>query len=95
MRSIAGAPATSASLESFAMKTYVERELDARGRVEVMKRPRVDFTQILDIVRPIVDAVSARGDAAVREYTEKFDGVTLDATTVCLEDYRILCSMMM
>ena len=86
MRSIAGAPATSASLESFAMKTYVERELDARGRVEVMKRPRVDFTQILDIVRPIVDAVSARGDAAVREYTEKFDGVTLDATTVRVED---------
>ncbi|OUS42416.1 histidinol dehydrogenase [Ostreococcus tauri] len=70
----------------FAMKTYVERELDARGRIEVMKRPRVDFTSILDVVRPIVEAVETRGDDAVREYTRKFDECALAATTERVED---------
>lgn len=32
-------------------------------------------------VQPIVQAVMSRGDAAVKQYTEKFDHVQLD--TVC------------
>ena len=39
------------------------------------QRPRVDFTSILDTVKPIVDAVAERGDEAVLEFTEKFDKV--------------------
>ena len=55
------------------IRTYVYDNLDAEERVEILKRPRVDFTSILGTVAPIVDAVATRGDAAVREYTSKFD----------------------
>jgi histidinol dehydrogenase len=37
---------------------------------------------MLDYVRPIVEDVKARGDAAVKEYTEKFDKVKLDSLKV-------------
>src|ERR687895_744497 len=33
-------------------------------------------------VRDILDAVEARGDAAVREFTERFDGIALDELRV-------------
>jgi hypothetical protein len=35
-------------------------------------------------VRPIVEAVRERGDAAVSEYTARFDGVTLPAHVLCV-----------
>ena len=59
------------------IRTYVYDDLDANERVEILKRPRVDFTSILGTVAPIVDAVAERGDAAVAEFTAKFDGVDL------------------
>jgi histidinol dehydrogenase len=68
------------------IRTYVYDNLDAEERVEILKRPRVDFTSILGTVAPIVDAVATRGDAAVREYTSKFDGVDLDAVVVKVAD---------
>jgi len=57
-------------------------ELDAAQRAAVLKRPRKDFGSILSTVAPIVEAVEERGDAAVIEYTEKFDGVLLDDVVV-------------
>lgn len=36
-------------------------------------------------VSPIVEDVRARGDAAVRDYTAKFDRVQLDAVCVPIE----------
>ncbi|BBN14024.1 histidinol dehydrogenase [Marchantia polymorpha subsp. ruderalis] len=41
-------------------------------------RPRIDFTNIQNIVGPIVEDVRSRGDEAVKEYTVKFDKVTLE-----------------
>jgi len=64
------------------IRTYVLSELDATQRLEILKRPRVDFSSILGTVKPIVDAVATRGDDAVREFTEKFDGVKLDDVVV-------------
>jgi hypothetical protein len=37
-------------------------------------------------VAPIISAVQERGDAAVREYTSKFDQVDLEAVCVPIED---------
>ena len=68
------------------IRTYVYDNLNAEERVEILKRPRVDFTSILGTVAPILDAVATRGDAAVREYTSKFDGVDVDAVVVRVED---------
>ena len=41
-------------------------------------------------VSPIVDGVRQRGDAAVREFTAKFDRVDLDAVCVPIEVQRFL-----
>lgn len=42
-------------------------------------RPRVDFGEILEGVRPIVEAVARDGDAGVREFTKRFDRCELPA----------------
>lgn len=49
---------------------------------ELLRRPSLDVTQLFDIVRPIVDEVDAKGDAALRAYAERFD-------KVCLTDLRV------
>lgn len=49
---------------------------------ELLRRPSLDVTQLFDIVRPIVDEVAAKGDAALRAYAERFD-------KVCLTDLRV------
>lgn len=60
------------------MKSYKLSEL-GHAEVESLKaRPRIDFSSIFGIVNPIIDDVRALGDAAVRDYTEKFDKVKLD-----------------
>jgi histidinol dehydrogenase len=48
----------------------------------VLPRARLDVEVAIDAVRPVCDAVRERGAAAVRELTEKFDGVRLDALRV-------------
>ena len=45
-RTSAAIGATASDAATFDMRTYVERELTERERVEVMRRPRVDFTSI-------------------------------------------------
>ena len=42
----------------------------------------------VDTVRAIVDDVRCRGDAAVKEYTEKFDNVALDELRVSPEEFQ-------
>jgi histidinol dehydrogenase len=55
------------------------RRIDLRGSTAdprtVLPRAALDVEAALDAVRPVVDAVRTRGDDAVRELTEKFDGV--------------------
>lgn len=41
----------------------------------LVKRPSLDVTQLFDVIRPIVDEVSARGDAALFDFEERFDQV--------------------
>ncbi|KAF6155485.1 hypothetical protein GIB67_010626 [Kingdonia uniflora] len=61
-----------------AMKSYRLSEL-TKVEVDGLKaRPRIDFSSIFSIVQPIVDDVRSRGDAAVIDYTERFDKVRLD-----------------
>ena len=79
--------AVAAEPSSMSIRTFVLDDLDAVARVEILKRPRVDFTSILGTVAPIVDAVASRGDAAVVEFTEKFDNVDLgDSVVVKVSD---------
>ena len=50
------------------------------------ERPAMDITQLFDVVRPVVDNVSKRGDAALKEYGKQFDKVELDSLKVSEEE---------
>ncbi|KAH8953792.1 hypothetical protein BDL97_08G045200 [Sphagnum fallax] len=60
------------------MKIYKLSELNADQVQDLRNRPRIDFSSIFETVAPIVENVQKRGDAAVREYTKRFDGVDLE-----------------
>ena len=48
----------------------------------VLPRASLDVERAVELVRPVCDDVRARGGAAVREYTRRFDGVDLAHTRV-------------
>ena len=53
------------------------------------KRPALDVTTLFDTVRTVLDAIRTRGDAAVKEYEEKFDKInpaTFSALQVSKEE---------
>ena len=57
--------------------------LDARERVQVLRRPAQQASAGTGaVVASLIEEVRARGDAAVRELTERFDGVALQALAV-------------
>jgi len=64
----------------------VLRRIDLRGFTgdlsDVLPRPETPTGGPVDVVRDILAAVAERGDAAVREYTSRFDGVELDSLVV-------------
>ncbi|OEL23449.1 Histidinol dehydrogenase, chloroplastic [Dichanthelium oligosanthes] len=71
---------------SLAMKSYRLSELSDAEVSGLKARPRIDFSSIFGTVNPIVEDVRVRGDAAVKDYTEKFDKVTLDDIVVRVSD---------
>ncbi|PHT55844.1 Histidinol dehydrogenase, chloroplastic [Capsicum baccatum] len=60
------------------MKSYKLSELTTSEVDSLKARPRIDFTSIFSTVQPIVDDVRNSGDAAVKDYTSRFDKVVLD-----------------
>ena len=62
------------------------RRIDLRGFTgdlsDVLPRPETPTGGPVDVVRDILVTVAERGDAAVREYTSRFDGVELDSLVV-------------
>jgi len=64
--------------------------IDARGRDRQvpagLPRAQLDVDAALDAVRPICDAVRRDGAAAVRELTERYDGVRLASLAVDVEE---------
>jgi len=56
------------------LKTYSYSELDAPKRKVLCQRPKIDTDSVFKAVKPIIDEVGSRGDAAVREFTQRFDG---------------------
>ena len=45
---------------------------------ETIKRSEEDVNKVLDIVSDILNNVRENKDNAIKEYTEKFDGVTIE-----------------
>lgn len=60
-------------------------DLPGEDRERLMRRSRQQMEAILPSVRAIMDDVRARGDAALRDYTTRFDHVQLDTLEVSPE----------
>lgn len=53
---------------------------------EILARPVIDFESLSSVVGEILMDVKKRGDKAVKDYTEKYDRVSLDSFTVSDEE---------
>jgi histidinol dehydrogenase len=66
--------------------------IDLRGRgaaglthatlASVLPRAALDVDRAVDLIRPVTEDVRVRGGVAVRQYTNRFDGVDLERTRV-------------
>lgn len=55
---------------------------------QLLQRPAIDKTSLLEQVKKIMDAVKLNGDAAVRAFTQQFDGVDVTEMPVTENDIR-------
>ncbi len=62
------------------MKTYINPAKNIWQ--EILKRPLFDVSDLYGRVQAILNEIRNNGDAKLREYTEKFDGVKLDCFVV-------------
>ncbi|KAI8098027.1 histidinol dehydrogenase-domain-containing protein [Gilbertella persicaria] len=63
------------------MKFNLE-DISAEKRAELLLRPIIDSTEIINRVKPIMQQVRQGGDAAIQNFTRQFDRVELDQVTV-------------
>ena len=56
--------------------------------VETIKRSEQDVNNVLDTVSEILNNVKKNGDAALKSYTEKFDGVLIDDLKVTDDEIK-------
>jgi len=61
-------------------------DVDAVEYARLMQRSAADVQRVLPQVQTIMAAVRERGDVAVREFSERFDGVQLRALRVSAEE---------
>jgi len=59
------------------IQVYELKTMNAQDRTRIVRRARVDISEVKKQVLPIIEDVRARGDQAILDYLEKFDGVTL------------------
>ena len=71
------------------LPVYDWEKLDTAQRAAVLKRPaQKNAAELFDGVRTIIDDVRTRGDAALLDFTQRFDGVTLDAFEVSAGEFQ-------
>lgn len=71
------------------MKTYQYSHLSSEEISKLLKRPKIDFTSIFQVVQPIIDAVEIAGDKAVKKYTKQFDGLNLDSVVLSPKEFEL------
>lgn len=64
------------------MNIYKLSELDEKTKRYVLRRAETDISEQMKLAKEVSDDVRARGDAAVLEYTAKFDRVSLTPQTM-------------
>ena len=68
-------------LERIDLRGKATGRMPATELAALLPRAALDVSAVIEQVRPICEDVRLRGDAAVREYTARFDGVDLTAGT--------------
>jgi histidinol dehydrogenase len=71
------------------MKTYIYNSLSETEVAALVQRPKMDFESVFGQVQPILDDVKTEGDAAIRSYTKKFDGVNPDPIVIDPSDQTV------
>ena len=64
------------------MKTYLYKQSDVKTLEALTRRPTIDLEKTYEVVKPIMADVKENGDKALKRYTEKFDGVSIDSLAV-------------
>lgn len=74
------------------MKKYSLNTLSIDQKNRLLKRPKLDFSSIFEIVQPIIDDVTLYGDQAVLQYTSQFDNIDLTQTTISPSEIEVTLS---
>ncbi len=64
------------------MRLIRSRELKGQLLDEILNRGRLELESVAEDVKGIIESISTRGDEALFEFTQKFDGVRLDSCTI-------------
>lgn len=56
---------------------------------EIVRRPVIDSTSLYEQVAEIIEQVRTRGDAALFEYMQRFDGIELERLMVSEEEFEL------
>ncbi|OMH84123.1 Histidine biosynthesis trifunctional protein [Zancudomyces culisetae] len=66
----------------YKMRRFDSEQLTSLEVAELVNRPLIDVSAIKERVKPIIEAVQQRGDKAILELTEKFDGVKTETVVL-------------
>ncbi len=61
---------------------------DKKDWRHLLKRPSQDFTLVKDVVQNILNDVKQRGDAALKDYTKRFDKIELNRLFVTEDEWQ-------
>ncbi|PVV04886.1 hypothetical protein BB560_000595 [Smittium megazygosporum] len=64
------------------MRSFDSKDLSKDEMHELFKRPIINSDQIIKTVKPIIDQVKANGDEAIRQFTLKFDNVSISDVVI-------------
>ena len=73
------------------MKKYYFKQLDNTSLKNLCRRKAILFDAVLPIVEDVLREVKARGDEAVREFTQKFDNTNLSTFVVSRKEIELAC----
>ncbi|KAG8734384.1 trifunctional histidinol dehydrogenase [Ceratobasidium sp. 423] len=77
-----GAPVVTGNADSIRMRTVDLNSCSRSERAQLLKRPVLKSDEMIAKVKPIVDEVRTRGDAALIDFAAKFDRAQLSTTVI-------------
>ncbi len=66
---------------------YRWAQTDEATRARILKRGQADIEAVAEKVRPIIEDVQSRGDAALRDYAQRFEGAALSDIRVSKAEF--------